>query len=63
MKILMTKYFEAATCLGCDKPDKVIDFLEDNARVPSLYDDKAVGAGLAQTPLKPLEERFPKKDK
>lgn len=45
--------------LACDKPDRIIDFLDDNARIPSLYDDKAVVAGLAQTPLKPVLERFP----
>lgn len=45
--------------LRCDRPDKVIDFLADNERIPSLYDEKAPVTGLAQTPLKPVDERFP----
>lgn len=44
----------------CDTPEKVLFFLEDNARIPSLFQDEALGAGAGlQTPLKPLAERFP----
>lgn len=45
--------------LGCDKPEKVVEFLEDNGRIPSLYEETAPAMGLAKTPKSPLEKRFP----
>ncbi|GIW81893.1 MAG: hypothetical protein KatS3mg105_3700 [Gemmatales bacterium] len=44
----------------CDTPQKLISFLEDHRRIPSLYDEKALSDLEAQqTPLKPPAERFP----
>jgi hypothetical protein len=46
--------------LRCQTPEDVIEFLEANYKIPSLYEQpSATGGEQRATPLRPLEERFP----
>jgi hypothetical protein len=44
--------------LGYNTPDKIVEFLKDNQRIPSLFDEDADTKG-EQTPKKPLGKGFP----
>ncbi|MGE3804052.1 MAG: hypothetical protein AB7K24_05190 [Gemmataceae bacterium] len=44
----------------CDTPEKVLYFLEENRRIPSLYQDEvSISSAATATPLKPVGQRFP----
>jgi hypothetical protein len=47
----------------CERPDELVQFLEDNYRLPSLWVDSLPSAAGAwkpkEDPLKPLADRFP----
>jgi hypothetical protein len=45
--------------LGKDEPYKVVEFLEENKRIPSLFDEGAMRPNMTQTPKKPIGKGFP----
>lgn len=45
--------------LGCRTPGEVVDFLEANHRVPSLFDERRAVPGAEATPKRAPADRFP----